>query len=214
MTRAYGFDEAGIRRIREAVRRSEKTPRVGAQQRRIQPVLTGSELQLFQITETVEDEEELEEEDEGTPTWINSVGGSSGIRAVRVTRYRGWTALPDIDEDEDQIFADFTRGIFFTGDIVVAEKIENRLQIRSESRFQWTGVAEADITGGTGNVLVQIPVPGDGLVDYKEVSIEGELYDPAESVSEGSQCMMLYMSDEFKFRIIPVACPAPDVEAI
>lgn len=41
MTRVYGFDEEGYRRVREATRRALGAPRTGAQRRRQNPVLSG-----------------------------------------------------------------------------------------------------------------------------------------------------------------------------
>jgi hypothetical protein len=51
MSKIYGFDEDGLRRIREVTRRSERTPRTGAQQRRQAPVIGGAgELRLAMTT--------------------------------------------------------------------------------------------------------------------------------------------------------------------
>ena len=41
MSKVYGFDESGLRRIRDVVRRNERAPTTGAQRRRQVPVVGG-----------------------------------------------------------------------------------------------------------------------------------------------------------------------------
>lgn len=205
MSRAYGFDEAGIRRIREVVRRSEKTPRVGAQQRRIQPVLSGAAgTQLCVITQTLDDDGE-------TPVAIWRSRYPTGFDAERL-----------LDEAEVELFADYVRSVYFTNEIVRCETIGGKLQIVDHGMTQWTGIATEDIVdGGPGMVLLDLGSQRPPTTPAMEdVAVQCYLYDPTESISEGSTCLVLWIDSEqgltglSGFRAIPVACPAQSIEEI
>lgn len=203
MAKAYGFDESGIRRIRALMRREERAPRVGSQRRRIQPVLgSGANGIAVRITKTLDD-------DEVTPTWISRTRFDEGFPAVGVefSNFLGETGT------EITLFCDFSRSIFTTGDVVVAKNYGGKWQIRDEGITQWTGVAAEDIDP-TGDVLIETRPELSTFTSPTYVRVPGELYDPQESVSEGSSCLVLWIDGERKFRVIPVACPAQVVEEI
>jgi hypothetical protein len=204
MSRVYGFDESGIRNIREAYWRVKKTPRTGAQQRRIQPVLGGGGVVLCEITATKDDDGETP-----IPIWRSRF--PEGFDAVRLA-----------DEAEVTLHADYVRSVYFTNEIVRCETIGGKLQIRDSGMTQWTGTAVTDITGEFGgDVLLDLGSQRPpGTPEMVDTEVQCYLYDTQDSVSEGSQCLVLWIDSEqgltglSGFRAIPVACPAQSIEEV
>lgn len=147
----------------------------------------------------------------GTGTGTGSGSGNSlGPVVYRTSHPNGLTAKR-LNSSESPfgiditIYADFVRGVYANGDKVWVSRKNGKWQINDDATLMWTALTEASlVNGGPGKVTI--------FHATGNFTVMASIYDPQDSISSGSTCLVLWIDQAQQFRAIPVICPNPIVQ--